>query len=118
MPKHSTKSTRFANNDSQPASKGDVRQAQDELAAATASGFNNVESRLTSVESRLEHIEETMATKEDLRQFATKEDLKQLATKNSVAAVLAVVEENNQLLKEIRRLPERVDRLERSVFRR
>ena len=35
----------------------------------------------------------------------------------SVKAILNVVQENNILLKEIRRLPERVARLERSVFR-
>ena len=42
----------------------------------------------------------------------------QAGLKQSQQAILGILDENNQLLKEIRRLPERVERLERSVFRR
>lgn len=106
-----------------PATRGDV----DELTRITADNF-------TCLEGRIVHIEETMvtkdnlenfATKDDLESFATKDDLKNVATKDDIRrleaisqSLLVVLDENNQILKEVRRLPERVTRLERYVFRR
>lgn len=107
-----------------PTTKQDVENAIDELAQATEKGF--------------QHIQKRMATKEDLKQFATKEDLKQFATKDDltrvegkvdrleqkvdrlergVKALLDSSKENTLLLKEMRTLPARVTRLERTVFR-
>ncbi|HLD25976.1 MAG TPA: hypothetical protein VJC05_02970 [Candidatus Andersenbacteria bacterium] len=90
--------------DTQPATKGDVRQAQEELAMIVAKSFANV------------------VTKEDAKQFATKDDLKKLAKKvdglqSSQLAILSVVQSIDQQLREHKTHPDRIARLERSVFR-
>lgn len=106
-----------------PATKDDVRTAVEELAEITNKAFIQTEKK--------------MATKDDLKQLATKDDVSDLkenaaslkqgqqslkkdvtSLKQGQEAMLGILDENNQLLKEIRRLPERVERLERSVFRR
>ncbi len=123
-------------NNNKPATKEDVRRSQDELATATANGFTSLETRMTSVESRLDHIEENMATKDDLKNFATKDDLQKLSGRvdnlgenvenlgykidridHTQQSMLEILDENTQILREIRHLPARVERLEKTVFR-
>lgn len=86
----------------QPATKQDVENAIDELAQATEKGFQH------------------MATKKDVARLEGKTD--RLETKvdrltRGVEALLESSEANTQMLKEHRDLPNRVSRLERTVFR-
>lgn len=134
----------FPENEQSPATKGDI----DELAQITAKNFTHLEGRIAHIEETMVTKEdlEDFATKADLENFATKDDLKNFATKNDLnqlgehvdkldedvhdlsnvvdridrtqKTILEVLDENNQLLKGIRRLPERVARLERYVFHR
>lgn len=90
--------------DDEPATKGFVRESIDELAQVVHRGF--------------EEQAKVMATKDELQEVKDelKGDIAGLAS--GMKAMMAILEENNQLLNELRRLPERVERLERSVFRR
>ena len=76
-----------------PATKRDVERAVDELAQATNNAFEQTYARMDRHEAKTDRLE------------------------NGMKAILAVVQENNQLLKELRTLPERVSRLERATFR-
>jgi hypothetical protein len=61
--------------------------------------FKQVDERFDQVDKRLDCIENTMATKEDLKQFATKEDLKQFATKEDLKQFATKEDLNAQTLK-------------------
>jgi hypothetical protein len=61
------------NNGDQPATQADLAIWGGELTR-----------RIDGLEGRLDRIEATMVTKEDLEQFATKEDLQQYATKEDL----------------------------------
>lgn len=90
--------------DQLPATKADVRGVQedvDKLAQATAKTFQRVEANIAELKSDVNGV---------------KADVQSL--KSGQAAILSVVQGIDQQLKEHRRLPERVERLERSVFRR
>lgn len=85
----------------QPATKGDVTEAIEELAQMTHRSFvymqdnmatkddlnevkmdvAEVKDDLAEVKNKLEILESKMATKDDLKAFATKQDLKAFATK-------------------------------------
>ena len=98
--------TEVHDEDNLPATKGDVRNSQEELARMMASSFT------------------TVATKDDLRAFATKDDLtamerrleQKFATKDQVANVLNIVNSINEQLKEWKAIPAKVERLHRAVF--
>ncbi len=90
--------------DLKPATKGDIRKAQEELALMLANSFDRV------------------ATKDELKNLATKDELKNLATdvhqvRRSQEAILDVVRSIDEQLKEHNTHPARIARLERSVFR-
>lgn len=135
--KQSRKSTKSSN---QPASQTDVaelRQDLDDFTIVTKNHFDHVD-------QRLDRIETNMATKDDLKNFATKDDLAVMVTdqatmkndikdlKNNVSdldykidrigrtqnTILEILDDNTKILKEIRHLPARVNRLEKAVFRR
>jgi len=55
----------------------------------------------------IKDLKETMATKEDLRQFATKEDLKQLATKEDLKQ-FATKEDIEKLMSDMKRIEDRM----------
>jgi len=93
----------FSNN-SQHATTNDI----EELAAITAKQFNVVDERFNKVDERLKKIDKRF----------NKVDGHLGRLERGQEAVLNVLNENNQLLREIRHLPQRVERLERSVFRR
>lgn len=95
--KRSQKRKATIDNNNRPATKSDI----DELAQITANNFDRIDNRMSSYEQDVDKI---------------RQDLKHI--RGSQEAMLVVLEENNQLLKEVRRLPDRIGRLERSVFRR
>jgi len=114
----STQSMRNKNN--QPATKNDLRTLKVELKAEIANVGDDVdklaiatESTFARVERKISTIEKNMTTKDDLAKLDNKVEI----ITSSQRAMLTILDENNQLLKEVRRLPERVARLERSVFR-
>lgn len=111
-----TKPTR--NKKNQPATRSDLKIIKSNVAKVG----DDVDKLAIATKNTFDRIEKKMATKDDLKAFATKDDLKALDKKvdrmtRGQKAMLGILEENNQLLKETRRLPERVARLERSVFR-
>ena len=102
-----TKTQKADNND--PATKSFVRDAIDDLASAVKAGFDHTATRddLTTLDDKVTTLDGKF----------TKLDAKVNRLERGQKAMLGILDENNQLLKEIRRLPERVARLERSVFR-
>lgn len=98
-----------------------MEDAVDELAQTTEKGFHHNEKRFN-------RIEEKMATKQDLEKLATKEDLARGEKKTDnlevkvdrlergVKALLDASNETNQMLREQQKIPDRVSRLERTVF--
>ena len=78
----------------EPATKSEL----EDLAHATARGFAAVDKRFEEVDKRFDRIEATMATKDQL------------------ANVLEIVKSIDQQLKEHKTHPDRIKRLERSVF--
>ncbi|MBI4022066.1 MAG: hypothetical protein HY372_01815 [Candidatus Andersenbacteria bacterium] len=108
--------------DRRPATRGDVREAQEELALMVARSFANV-----ATKDDLKNL----ATKAELKNLATKDDLKNLATKdeltrlqgqvdgleNRVDSVLDVVLDISKQLGEWKGIPAKVELLYRKVFR-
>lgn len=99
------------NNNSQYATTSDI----EELAAITAKQFSIVDARFKIVDERFNKVDERF-NKVDER--LDKVDGRLGRLEHGQEAVLNILNENNQLLKELRGLPQRVERLERSVFRR
>lgn len=93
----------------QPATKQDVENAIDELAQATEKGFQHMATKKDV--ARLEGKTDRLETKSD--RLEAKVD----RLTRGVEALLESSEANTQMLKEHRDLPDRVSRLERTVFR-
>lgn len=105
-------------NNSQHATTNDI----EELAAITAKQFNVVDDRFNKVDDRFNKVDERFK-KIDKRFNKVDDRLDQVdgrlgRLEHGQEAVLNILNENNQLLKELRGLPQRVERLERTVFRR
>lgn len=108
------KSTHNKNN--QPATKGDLKILKSDVAKID----DNVNNLAIATKNTFDRIEEKMATKDGLTKLdkkVDKLDKKFFRLERGQKAMLGILDKNNQLLKEIRRLPERVARLEQSVFR-
>lgn len=107
--------TKKADHD-EPATKGFVRDAIDDLASAVKVGFDNTAAKddLAALDSKVTTLDSKVTT---LDGKFTKLDGKVNRLERGQKAMLGILDESNQLLKEIRRLPERVAHLERSVFR-
>jgi chromosome segregation ATPase len=104
--------------DNRPATKGDVSelvQISGRSFGAVEEHFQRVEQQLDSTQDRLDSVDERLS-RVDQRLNGVDERLERL--ERGQEAMLGILNENNQLLGEIRRLPQRVERLERSVFRR
>ncbi len=114
--------TRKADHD-EPATKGFVRDAIDNLASAVKIGFDHTATKddLAALDSKVATLDDKVTTLDSkvttLDGKFTKLDAKVNRLERGQKAMLGILDENNQLLKEIRRLPERVARLEQSVFR-
>lgn len=107
--------TKKADHD-EPATKSFVRDAIDDLASAVKAGFDQTATRddLATLDDKVTTLDDKVTT---LDGKFTKLDEKVNRLERGQKAMLGILDENNQLLKEIHRLPERVARLERSVFR-
>jgi len=110
--------------DDKPATKGFVRESINELSTAVKVGFDNTATKedvsdlkkdITGLKKDTTGLKKDVASLKRGQQSLTKDVV---SLKQGQEAMLGILDENNQLLKEIRRLPERVERLERSVFRR
>lgn len=104
----------------QPTTKNDLKTLKSELKAEIVNVGHDVDKLAIATKNTFDRVEGKIATIE--KNMATKDDLAKLDNKvdgiaNGQKAMLGILDENNQLLKEIRRLPERVARLKRSVFR-
>lgn len=85
----------------------------DKLAQAANASFARSDQRMDRFERRMDHLDHRMNNLEE-----TVDNVQQtMATKDQMAMVLQIVESIDQKLKEYRTLPERVEQLERSVFR-
>jgi hypothetical protein len=70
----------------------ELMQAIDNLAAMTARGFESVDKRFEAVEGRIINIENTMVTKEDLKDLEVK-------TNSDYEPRLRTVEDNIRVIK-------------------
>ena len=98
----------ISEDDDQPATKGDVRKSQEELAgmmaksfhhAATKNGLHALDQRMDAFEGRMDKFDRRLERFE-----------------SSQAATLRVVQSIDQQLKEWKRIPAKVERLHRAVF--
>ncbi len=138
----SFKSTGSNYEPAKPATKADLEYLRRDVITEIEGTEKRLNIRLDQMATKKEL--KNFATKDDLKNFATKDDLAVIVTdqatmkgdindlKNDVSdlnykfdridrtqnTMLEILDENTQILKEIRRLPERVDHLEEAVFHR
>ena len=94
--------------DDKPASRGDVRHAQDEIVQTMAKTFDDMATKndVKALEHRMDQRMDKLESRVD-----------GLATKDDIAAVLEALETNTAAMDRLRDLPARVTRLEQRVFR-
>lgn len=97
---------------SEPATEADI----DELAQATKLAFDRIEATMAT-KDELKQLEISLTGRLDRLDDRTSRLEGQVGQlQRGLASVLDIVTESNQVLKELRDLPARVDRLEQSVF--
>lgn len=90
----------ISDEDERPATKGDVQKSQEELAGMMANSFQNGTDDIKALDQRIDTFDQRMERFE-----------------SSQAAILNVVQSIDRQLQDYKTLPQRVQRLERTVFR-
>lgn len=100
--------------DNAPATKGDIREAIDELAQATQKGFAEVHSKLSTVQGDIVEMKgDIVEMKGDIVEM--KGDIKD--TRGTMASILNIVESIDEHFKAHQDLPARVAEHNQEIFR-